>query len=340
MTPEQVGRLFQAFTQAEASTTRKYGGTGLGLAISKKFCQMMGGDLTATSELGKGSTFTVTLPAEVQELAPAPRPTGRRGLVTAVAGSAAANSAILVIDDEPAARDLVQRVLTKEGYRVETAASGPEGLTLARQIKPAAITLDVMMQGMDGWAVLTVLKADPATADIPVIMVTVVDDKNLGFALGAADYLIKPIEWDKLISVLEKHRRQINSSQILVIEDDPQTREMLRRAAEKHGWQVVEAENGRVGLERISKQVPGVILLDLMMPEMDGFTFMEEFRRRADWRHVPVIVVTAKDLTEDDRRRLSGHVIQILQKGGHSPDELLDEVQRVLDAAAELGKDI
>src|SRR5262249_54398993 len=154
-------------------------------------------------------------------------------------------------------------------------ASGPEGLALARQIKPAAITLDVMMPGMDGWAVLTVLKADAATADIPVIMLTVVDDKNLGFALGAADYLIKPIDWDRLIAVLENHRRRIANSQVLVIEDDAQTREMLRRAAEKHGWQVVEAENGRVGLERIAAQVPGVILLDLMMPEMDGFTFMD-----------------------------------------------------------------
>jgi signal transduction histidine kinase/CheY-like chemotaxis protein len=339
MTPEQVGKLFQAFTQAEASTTRKYGGTGLGLAISKRFCQMMGGDLTATSELGKGSSFTATLPAEVAET---PRPARAPGTAALEVASRAAalHSAILVIDDEPAARDLVQRVLTKEGYRVETAASGAEGLVLARQIKPAAITLDVMMPGMDGWAVLTVLKADPATADIPVIMVTVVDDKNLGFALGAADYLIKPIEWDRLIAVLEKHRPRINGSQLLVIEDDPQTREMLRRAAEKHGWQVVEAENGRVGLERLAAQLPGVILLDLMMPEMDGFTFMEELRRRPQYRHVPVIVVTAKDLTDEDRRRLNGHVIQILQKGGYSPQELLDEVQRVLDAVTELAKDI
>ena len=340
MTPEQVGKLFQAFTQAEASTTRKYGGTGLGLAISKKFAQMMGGDLTATSELGKGSTFTVTLPAEVEDQSQPARPTTSPGLAAAVSGAAIPNSAILVIDDEPAARDLVQRVLTKEGYRVETAASGPEGIALARKLIPAAITLDVMMPGMDGWTALTVLKADPVTSDIPVIMVTVVDDKNLGFALGASDYLIKPIDWDRLIAVLEKHRRHINGSQILVIEDDPQTREMLRRAAEKHGWQVVEAENGRVGLERITQEIPGVILLDLMMPEMDGFTFMEAFRRHADWRHVPVIVVTAKELTEEDRRRLNGHVIQILQKGGHSPDELLEEVQRVLDGVAQLRKDI
>jgi len=249
------------------------------------------------------------------------------------------HSAILVIDDEPAARDLVQRVLTKEGYRVQTAASGPEGLSLARQIQPAAITLDVMMPGMDGWAVLTVLKADPVTADIPVIMITVVDDKNLGFALGASDYLIKPIEWDRLLAVLERHRPRMVGSQVLVVEDDPEARDMLRRAAEKHGWEVTEAENGRVGLERVAAQIPGVIVLDLLMPEMDGFIFIEELRRRPDCRHVPVIVVTAKDLTEEDRRRLNGHVIQILQKGGYSTQELLDEIQELL-AVRGVDKDI
>ncbi len=340
MTPEQVGRLFQAFTQAEASTTRKYGGTGLGLAISKKFCELMGGDLTATSQLGKGSSFTITLPARVPETPHQVRPTLTSGTPTPAATAPKPHSAILVIDDEPAARDLVQRALTKEGYRVETAGSGPEGLALARRIKPAAITLDVMMPGMDGWAVLTVLKADPATADIPVVMLTVVDDRNLGFALGAADYLIKPIEWERLMAVLEKHRPRLNGSRVLVVEDDPSAREMFRRAAEGHGWTVVEAENGRVGLERVSEAVPGVILLDLMMPEMDGFSFIEELRRRPECRHVPVIVVTAKDLTEEDRRRLHGHVVQILQKGGYSTQKLLDEINHLLTNVTELAKDI
>ena len=171
-------------------------------------------------------------------------------------------------------------------------------------------------------------------------MLTVVDDKNLGFALGAADYLIKPIEWERLIAVLEKHRHRLNASRLLVVEDDPDAREMLRRAAESHGWEVVEAENGRVGLECIAKAVPGVILLDLMMPEMDGFTFLEELRRRPDCQRVPVIVVTAKELTPEDRRRLNGHVIKILQKGGHSTRELIEELNRVLQTVSELGKDI
>jgi signal transduction histidine kinase/CheY-like chemotaxis protein len=338
MSPEHVGRLFQAFTQAEASTTRKYGGTGLGLAISKKFCQLMGGDLTAASELGKGSTFTVTLPKQVKEVAPqAPAAVAATGFP---APAAKPSRSVLVIDDEASARDLVQRALVKEGYEVHTASSGPEGLAFARQLRPAAITLDVMMPGMDGWAVLTVLKADPVTADIPVIMVTVVDEKNTGFALGAAEYLVKPIEWERLLAVLARLRRHPTGSKVLVIEDDPETREMIRRAVQKQGWEVVEAENGRVGLERVAAEVPGVILLDLMMPEMDGFTFMDELRRRSDWRHIPVVVVTAKDLSDAERGQLNGHVIQILQKGGYSTSELLEEIGKLIRNMAELGKNI
>jgi PAS domain S-box-containing protein len=340
MTPEQVARLFQPFTQAEASTARKYGGTGLGLAISKKFCQMMGGDLTVASESGKGSTFTVSLPLEARQgpgeatSTPLPADPNPRSAATDH------QSLVLVIDDEAGARDLVQRALAKEGYRVQSAASGAEGLALARQLKPAAITLDVMMPGMDGWAVLTALKADPLTADIPVIITTIVDDKNLGFALGAADYFIKPIDWDRLLAVLEKHRKRVAGSHVLIVEDDPQTREMLRCAAEKQGWQVVEAENGGVGLERVAERAPGVIVLDLMMPEMDGFQFVEALRRRPECRPIPVIVVTGKDLTEEDRRRLNGHVIQILQKGGYSMGELLEEIRKLLGSVAEVANNI
>jgi signal transduction histidine kinase/DNA-binding response OmpR family regulator len=338
MSAEQVDRLFQAFIQAEASTSRKYGGTGLGLAISKNFSQMMGGELTVQSELGKGSSFTVTLPIMVQESgAPAPAAAAAPALPPR---PVAEHSTVLVIDDEPAVRDLMQRVLTKEGYRVETAASGPDGIALARKLIPAAITLDVMMPGMDGWAVLTMLKAEPATANIPVIMLTVVDDRNLGFALGATDYLIKPIDWDRLITVLQKLRGHAVDHRILIIEDERDTRELLRRAVEKHGWEVVEAENGRIGLERVAEKPPGVILLDLMMPEMDGFAFMEELRRRPGEAQIPVIVVTAKDLTEEDRLRLNGWVTQILEKGGHTTAELLSELQKLLTYAADEANDI
>jgi len=327
MTAEQMNRLFEAFAQADASTTRKYGGTGLGLAISRSFCRMMGGDLAVTSEPGKGSIFTVTLPAEVKEAGSAAGITARRATPAAPAAGPIPHSTVLVIDDEAGARDLIERALSKEGFHVVLAADGRSGLELARKLKPQAITLDVMMPGLDGWAVLTALKGDPATADIPVIMLTVVDDKQIGFALGAADYFTKPIDWGRLSSALQKYRKPANHQSVLIVEDDPQTREMLRRALAREGWQVVEAGNGRIALQRLDGLVPGVILLDLMMPEMDGFEFMQQLRRRSDCRRVPVVVITAKDLTEEDHRRLNGQVARILQKSNLSMKELVAEVQ-------------
>jgi signal transduction histidine kinase/CheY-like chemotaxis protein/ligand-binding sensor domain-containing protein len=326
MSPEQLSRLFQAFAQADASTTRKFGGTGLGLAISKQFCLLMGGDLAVESELGKGSTFTMTLPVEVQPVAPPVETKTSPVLPTA----ATAGPLVLVIDDDPAALDLLQRALAKDGFAVQTAASGAKGLELARSLKPAAITLDVMMPGLDGWAVLSRLKADPATADIPVVMMTIVDDKNLGFALGAAEYLTKPIDWERLAAVMNKYRPHVSTVTVLVVEDELAVREVLRRNLERQGWQVTEAENGRVGLERVAAQVPGVILLDLLMPEMDGFDFVRALRQRPDCQRLPVIVITAKDLTEEDRRRLNGQVTQILQKGAYSTAELIREIRRLL----------
>src|SRR5262249_37725597 len=170
---------------------------------------------------------------------------------------------------------------------------------LTRQLKPTVITRDVMMPSMDGWAVLTALKADPATAEIPVVMLTIVDDKNMGFALGAADYFTKPIDWRRLGTVLQKYRKPATAQTVLIVEDDEPTREMLRRSLQKEGWQIREAANGRLGLEQLSSGVPGLILLDLMMPEMDGFGFMQELRKRPDCARVPVLVITAKDLTEE-----------------------------------------
>ncbi len=328
MTPEQLGKLFQAFSQADASTTRKYGGTGLGLAISRKFCQLMGGDITVTSESGVGTTFTATLPREVAEAAPEPVAQAAAAKSSAVRN--AGQATVLVIDDDANVRDLMQRTLAKEGFHVEVAANGQRGLELAKELQPAVITLDVMMPGMDGWSVLTTLKADPATAGIPVIMLTIVDDKQMGFALGAADYFTKPIDWTRLSASLRKHRRSTAQQIVLIIEDDANTREMLRRSMEKDGWTVHEAENGRLGLERLAAGIPSVILLDLMMPEMDGFTFMEELRKREDCRDVPVIVITAKDLTREDHRRLNGEVSRIIQKGATGIEELLAEVREQL----------
>jgi len=203
MTPEQMKRLFQSFTQADASTTRKFGGTGLGLTITKRFCQMMQGDIEVKSQYGEGTTFTIRLPAEVSKAQSEPvsalEDLARQEVVEEGAYT------VLVIDDDPSVRDLLRRFLSKEGFRVETAPGGREGLQLALKILPDAITLDVMMPGMDGWAVITALKADSRLAHIPVIMLTIVDDKSMGYALGAADYMTKPIDRDRLLSILAKH---------------------------------------------------------------------------------------------------------------------------------------
>ena len=323
MTPEQLAKLFEAFTQADAATTRKYGGTGLGLALSRRLCRMMGGDVTAESEEGRGSRFTIRLPAVVEaaEAAAAPAPAEAAERVLPGIGT------VLVIDDEPGVRDLMQRFLVREGFRVVTAAGGEDGLRRARELRPDAITLDVMMPGMDGWAVLSALKSEPDLADIPVVMLTIVDDKNLGYALGAADYLTKPIDRERLVAVLGKYRRD---RPVLVVDDDVEVRQLLRRMLEPVGYTVVEAENGRVALEHLREGPPSVILLDLMMPEMDGFEFVAEFRRQQDWQGVPIIVITAKDLTREDRERLNGYVQKILLKGAHGRDELLAEVRELV----------
>jgi CheY-like chemotaxis protein len=241
---------------------------------------------------------------------------------------------VLVIDDDPAVRDLVQRSLSKEGLRVETASNGQQGLELARQLKPAVITLDVMMPGMDGWAVLSALKADPELTDIPVVMMTIVDEMNMGFALGAAEYLTKPIDWNRLTAVIHKYRLQPLNGSVLIVEDDPAMRDLLQRKLGEQKCHVRLAENGRVALQRMSDHVPALILLDLMMPEMDGFEFMVELRKRPECRQVPVIVITAKELTEADRRRLNGQVARIVQKGTMSLDQLLGEVKDLLGATA------
>lgn len=330
MTPEQLNKLFQAFTQADTSTSRKYGGTGLGLAISRKFCQMMGGDITVESELGKGSTFTVTLPAKVREQVTAPASTPANPVASDHASRITHHGIVLVIDDDATVHDLMRRSLEKDGFRVEVATDGKRGLELAKQFKPAVITLDVMMPSMDGWSVLTALKADRTTADIPVIMMTIVDDKQMGFALGAADYFTKPIDFQRLHTVLEKYRQPVGQQTILIVEDDASTRDMLRRTLQKDGWQVAEAQNGKIGLERLAATSPALILLDLMMPEMDGFEFMEALRQRGVAKRVPVIVITAKDLTEEDHRRLNGGVERIIQKGASSQSEVLELVRALL----------
>jgi PAS domain S-box-containing protein len=327
MTPEQVGRLFEPFSQADASTSRKYGGTGLGLAITRRFCELMGGSVSVTSEPGQGSSFTVRLPIsatrpeeEVEEpIGGAPREGGARGTV-------------LVIDDDATARDLTRRILAKEGYEIVEAADGEAGLRAAKEYGPDLITLDILMPGMDGWTVLSRLKADPDVSSIPVVLLSVVEDRNIGFALGATEYLTKPIDRKRLVEILKVHASTDADAPVLVVEDDEATRTLLRRALEKEGRSVQEAENGRVALDRVADQRPSLILLDLMMPDMDGFEFLEALRQDGDRRSIPVIVITAKTLTEEDLQRLNGGVQNVVQKHAHDQDELVAQVQALVTA--------
>ncbi|WP_017719332.1 hybrid sensor histidine kinase/response regulator [Kamptonema formosum] len=346
MSPEQLLKVFQPFTQADASTTRKYGGTGLGLAIARHFCQMMGGDIEVESRQGCGSTFTIRLPERVreeggEEEVKSGGPTLMKNLATAEAalGRPAAKSpaaagagafTVLAIDDDPAVGELIARRLAKEKFRVEIAASGEAGLQLARTLHPDAIVLDVLMRGMNGWAVLSALKADRDLADVPVIVASSLDDKNFGFALGAADYLTKPIDRNRLLTLLRKYKKPAN--QILIVEDDGATREMLRRMLEKEGVGVLEAANGLEALQLCSQQ-PDLILLDLMMPQMNGFQVIAELRNSVQTRSLPVIVITAMDLTPDDYQLLNGCVEQIFLKDAKSPDQLVNEVCDLVIAA-------
>src|SRR5215472_8173953 len=283
MTPEQLARLFQDFTQADASTTRKYGGTGLGLAISRRFCRMMGGDITVESVPGHGSTFTIHLP-----VVPEPPNVGKVAETAAPGARVTAPTTrpVLVIDDDPTVRDLMTQFLERQGFAVVGATGGVEGLARVREVRPVAVTLDIMMPDLDGWTVLAALKGDPATADIPVIVVTIVDEKQRGYALGAAEYMVKPIDRERLTRALRSLSRVVGH--LLLIEDDDHTRTMMRQALEGDGWKVTEAENGRVALDRLTLAVPDAIILDLVMPELDGFEFLAEFRRHAEWRGIPV----------------------------------------------------
>ena len=334
MSMEQLQTVFQAFTQADASTTRKYGGTGLGLAISHRFCQMMGGDISVKSAVGVGSTFTIRLPIDcgkAQRIAPERAERVSESIESSLLLTATpSQGTVLVIDDDANVRDLMSRYLSKEGFHVETAATGEDGLHLAQALQPDVITLDVLMPGANGWSILAALKAQPLLADIPVIIMSIVDSKNQGFALGAADYLTKPIDYRRLIKLLQHYHPQrpdCPAGQVLIVEDDPTTRLMFRRIFEKEGWQAQAAQNGRFALEELERSAPDLILLDLMMPEMDGFQLITQLRRHPQWRSIPVIVITAMDLTPGDRLDLNGYVDQILCKGTCDSEELLQEVR-------------
>ena len=300
MTAEQLGRLFQRFAQADESTTRKFGGTGLGLALTRAFARLLGGDVSVESTPGAGTTFTLRLPAAMPSAGADAEPEPEAAPPT----SGADRQTVLVIDDDPAQRELMSRFLERQGFAVRTAADGATGLALAREIRPRAITLDVMMPQMDGWSVLGALKADADVAAIPVVMVSFVNDAGLEAALGAADHLDKPVAWNRLKDVMD-HLRGADG-EVLVVDDDAGVRERLRATFERQGWTVTEAENGRVALDKVRHGPPRAVLLDLTMPVMDGFSFLHALRATPGCADLPVIVFSARDLSAADRARLDG----------------------------------
>ena len=331
MTEEQLGKLFQRFSQADASTTRKFGGTGLGLSISKAFGVMLGGDLSVDSAPGQGSTFSLFVPASLSDDVSMPS-SEEEGTVSVVGpdtltGVDGHRSVVLVIDDDPAQRDLMTRFLSREGFGVVTAADGYAGLQLARSVIPRAILLDVTMPGLDGWSVLSALKADPAVSAIPVVMVTFVDERGLAATLGAADYVMKPVRWETLRPVIERFRD--GHGTVLVVDDDADMRHRARSVLERDGWNVMEASDGRDALACVGRILPDVVLLDLEMPVLDGFGFLQTFRAMPACASIPVVVLTAKDLTRDDRRRLRG-ANEVLSKGVTSLGALSRELKTIM----------
>jgi signal transduction histidine kinase/CheY-like chemotaxis protein len=320
MTPEQQAKLFQEFTQADSSTARQFGGTGLGLAITRKLAHMMAGDVTVTSELGKGSIFTVRLPASEDQ-----RPYSTNRGNSEPCGA----DCVLVIDDDATARELIAHNLQVAGFSTVTASGALEGLKLAKELRPVAITLDVMMPDLDGWSVLAALRQDTELAEIPVIMVTILDQQRRATSLGAAGYLTKPIDQHTLQRMIGRFRTSARPTRILLVEDDALQRKLMREWLVGEQWMVHEAGNGREALDLLRANKPDVILLDLMMPEMDGFEIVGALQEEPLWRDVPVIVITARDLNAKDRERLNSGVHSVLLKNTFRPNELVERIRQL-----------
>jgi signal transduction histidine kinase/CheY-like chemotaxis protein len=316
MTEEQQGRLFQAFSQADASTTKQYGGTGLGLAITKRFCEMLGGNIAVASTPGQGSTFTITLPNRGRvALAATPLPEGAQHAPL-----------VMIVDDDPNARDLLATTVRREGYRVIEATDGATALTLAHEWHPDVITLDVLMPRMDGWAVLTALKSDLDLAATPIVIVTVLEDRGIAISLGAAEFLTKPVDRARLAATIRQH--VYGSGVVLIVDDEPESRQIARRHLDRLGWEVAEAEDGESALLWLSQNPrPAMILLDLLMPGMNGFAFLEETAKRAEWQDIPIVILTAMPLDAAERALLAGRTREVIAKGA---DDLARALRQVL----------
>lgn len=332
MSEAQIAWVFESFVQADASISREYGGTGLGLALCKRFVELMGGTLEVQSVLGEGSVFTACFP--VEGIAPVPIKDGSQR-ETARQSSERLNfndgpvATVLVIDDDELVHDMLRRTLSKEGFEVRSAYDGEAGLESAIAEMPDVIVLDVLMPGMDGWTVLAKIKEDPAISQIPVIMLSMVDDHTRGYALGVTEFLTKPVDRNRLLETLRRCVVEGPSMPVLVVEDDQRHRQMIKRLLEGENWSVMVAHNGQIALDSIRARRPAVIILDLLMPELDGFELIKILRAQPDTCDIPVLVLTSKDLTREERALLDGNVDEIMQKGG-GYDELLEKVKKMV----------
>jgi signal transduction histidine kinase/DNA-binding response OmpR family regulator len=322
--------LFQEFHQLDSTTSRPQEGTGLGLALTKRFVELHRGSIGIVSELGKGSVFTLTLPLVRKDLdvsAPAPE------LPKTINDT---RPLILVVEDNLQAANLLKRYLDRGGFRSVVAVDGAEAISKARELRPVAITLDILLPGIDGWDVLTELKHLEATRDIPVVVISVVDNPELGLALGAIDYLVKPVDGKALLQRLTRYtftnKVGTQETHILVVDDEPANLEWLKGVLTPAGFSVTSAGGGQEGIDAAKSGHPDLVLLDLMMPRVSGFDVVEALRADESTRSIPIMVLTAKDLTSEDKRQLNGHVAAILSRGATGAPDLLGWLERLVTA--------
>jgi signal transduction histidine kinase/DNA-binding response OmpR family regulator len=338
---DQMSRLFQDFSQIDSSSSRKYGGTGLGLAISRRYCQMMGGDIEARSTMGSGSTFTMRLPARcetVREAIPAQEINTATGAPATQEATVpdivpAGTRRILVIDDDPGTRELLGRYLSRQGIQVIQASSGEEGIECARRNPPDLITLDVRMPGMNGRAALHELKDDPDLCHIPVVMVSMEDFSDSWREAGAAAFLSKPVDRARMCEIAQACLRQQGDGPVLLVDDNGGTRSLIARTLQDAGLSVIEAEDGVMALEMMRCHAPSLVLTDLIMPRMNGFEFLDELHRDPALRDIPVVVMTALDLSDEDRARLAERADRVMEKNPDMREEILRQIRDCNKAA-------
>ncbi|UCD56390.1 MAG: response regulator, partial [Candidatus Hydrogenedentota bacterium] len=337
-------RIFQEFQQVDGSHARQYEGTGLGLALTKKLVELHGGSIWLESERGKGSSFYFTLPVTEKDMTEALRaPVAARetGLVESESAGDGGRDVALVVEDDLHSFELISTYLEEAGYRVVHAVSGDQVLEAARSIHPAIITLDIILPGKDGWKVLQELKASPETSHIPVVITSVLQEEETGFSMGAADYIVKPVSRRQLLERLQRLRDARASgriSNVLVVDDDREFMDLVGAMLESQSFSVDRAYTGLQGIEHASKRKPDLIFLELMLPDISGFDVIEFLKMEDNTKDIPIIIVTAKDLTDEQKRSLNGKIEAIAKKGQYGKHDFLNEIRRVeLLAAARNG---